>query len=170
MAGLKLPIVSTTLQAMVSEPVKPILDGVVISPTVHAYVSQSDRGEILVGGRADGYPSYGQRGTFPAQEETFTAMLNLFPSFSRLKMMRQWAGIVDISPDTSPFVGKTPVTGLYLSAGWGTGGFKGIPAGGDTLAYTIANDRPHDLITPFSLDRLHTGFLVNEAAAAGVEH
>lgn len=170
MAGISLPITSMPLQAMVSEPVKPALDGMVVSPMVHAYISQSDRGEILIGGRADSYPSYGQRGTLPALEETVSAALNLFPTFSRLKMMRQWAGIVDISPDTSPILGKTPVTALYISTGWGTGGFKAIPVGGETLAYTVANDRPHPLIEPFGMDRFVTGRFVNEAAAAGVEH
>ncbi|MBU4629220.1 sarcosine oxidase subunit beta family protein [Pseudomonas sp. BF61] len=170
MVDIKLPIASIALQAMVSEPIKPVLTGIVVSPVVHAYVSQSDRGEILIGGRADAYPSYGQRGTLPALEETVSATLNLFPTFSRLKLMRQWAGIVDISPDSSPILGKTPVTGLYISTGWGTGGFKAIPAGGDTLAYTIAHDRPHDLIKPFGLDRFISGRFVNEAAAAGVDH
>ncbi|MGT2460182.1 sarcosine oxidase subunit beta family protein (plasmid) [Cupriavidus basilensis] len=170
MAGFKLPITSGALQAMVSEPIKPALTGIVVSPVVHAYISQSDRGEILIGGRADAYPSYGQRGSLPALEDTLSAALNLFPTFSRLKLMRQWAGIVDISPDSSPILGKTPVTGLYISTGWGTGGFKAIPAGGDTLAYTIANDRAHPLIEPFGLDRFATGRFVNEAAAAGVDH
>lgn len=170
MAGISLPIVSTALQAMVSEPIKPAVEGLVVSPTVHAYVSQSDRGEILIGGRADAYPSYGQRGTLPALEDTLSATLNLFPRFSRLKLMRQWAGIVDISPDSSPILGKTSVTGLYLSTGWGTGGFKAIPVGGTTLAYTIAEDRPHPLIEPFGLERFATGRFINEAAAAGVDH
>ncbi len=170
MAGLDLPIVSQPLQAMVSEPVKPCLNGVILSPTVHTYVSQSDRGEILIGGGADRYPSYGQRGNLPVVEETLAATLSLFPAFSRLKLMRQWAGIVDISPDSSPIVGKTPITGLYISGGWGTGGFKAIPAGGDTLAYTIANDRPHELIEPFGLDRFARGAFVDEGAAAGVAH
>ena len=170
MAGVNLPITSVPLQAMVSEPIKPVLSGIVISPLVHAYVSQSDRGEILMGGRADAYPSYGQRGTLSALEETVSATLNLFPTFSRLKLMRQWAGIVDISPDSSPILGKTPVTALYISAGWGTGGFKAIPVGGETLAYTVANDRAHPLIEPFGMDRFITGRFVNEAAAAGVEH
>ena len=168
--GLPLPISSQPLQAMVSEPVKPVLNGMVISPVVHAYVSQSDRGEILLGGGADRYPSYGQRGNFPLIEETVAAMLGLFPSFSRLKLMRQWAGIVDITPDTSPIMGLTPITGLYLSGGWGTGGFKAIPAGGDTMAYTIANNRPHELIEPFGLERFVTGALVDEGAASGVAH
>ncbi|MFL9863467.1 sarcosine oxidase subunit beta family protein [Paraburkholderia fungorum] len=170
MVGISLPITSVPLQAMVSEPIKPVLDGIVVSPLVHAYVSQSDRGEILMGGRADAYPSYGQRGTLPALEETVSAAVNLFPTFSRLKLMRQWAGIVDISPDSSPILGKTPVTALYISTGWGTGGFKAIPVGGETLAYTVANDRPHPLIEPFGMDRFVTGRFVNEAAAAGVEH
>ena len=159
MAGVNLPITSVPLQAMVSEPIKPVLSGIVISPLVHAYVSQSDRGEILMGGRADAYPSYGQRGTLSALEETVSATLNLFPTFSRLKLMRQWAGIVDISPDSSPILGKTPVTALYISAGWGTGGFKAIPVGGETLAYTVANDRAHPLIEPFGMDRFITGRL-----------
>lgn len=170
MAGLSLPFVSQALQAMVSEPVKPCLNSVLVSPLVHTYVSQSDRGEIVIGGSADRYPSYGQRGNLPIVEETLAAVLSLFPSFSRLKLMRQWAGIVDISPDSSPVIGKTPVTGLYLSGGWGTGGFKAIPAGGDTLAYTIASDRPHELIKPFGLDRFTSGSLIDEAAAAGVAH
>jgi sarcosine oxidase subunit beta len=169
-AGIELPIVSTALQAMVSEPVKPVLHGCVVSPSVHAYVSQSDRGEILMGGRADAYPSYGQRGSVPAMEDVLSAVLNLFPSFSRLKLMRQWAGIVDISPDTSPIISKTPVAGLYISTGWGTGGFKAIPAGGDTLAHLIAHDQPHELTRPFGLDRFHTGRFIDEAAAAGVAH
>jgi len=170
MVGLELPIVSQALQAMVSEPVKPCLDGAVLSGAAHAYVSQSDRGEILIGGGADRHPSYGQRGNLPILEETLSAALSLFPSFSRLKLMRQWAGIVDISPDSSPILGKTPITGLYISGGWGTGGFKAIPAGGDTLAYTIANDRPHELIKPFGLERFVTGALIDEGAAAGVAH
>ncbi|MEN8721922.1 MAG: sarcosine oxidase subunit beta family protein [Alphaproteobacteria bacterium] len=170
MAGLSLPIVSQPLQAMVSEPVKPCLNGVVLSPPLQTYVSQSDRGEILIGGAADKYPSYGQRGNLPVVEDTLAATLALYPSFSRLKLMRQWAGIVDISPDSSPIIGKTPVTGLYISGGWGTGGFKAIPAGGDTLAYTIAHDRPHELIEPFGLDRFARGAFIDEGAAAGVAH
>jgi len=170
MAGLDLPIKSQTLQAMVSEPVKPIFDGVVGSSSVHCYVSQSDRGEILMGGSADLHPSYGQRGQLAVLEETMAAVLELFPVFSRLKMMRQWAGIVDIAPDSSPIIGKTPVTGLYMSGGWGTGGFKGIPAGGTTLAYTMAHDKPHQLNEPFGLDRFASGFMVDEAASAGIPH
>jgi sarcosine oxidase subunit beta len=170
MAGLKLPIVSQCLQAMVSEPVKPVLSGMIVSSVVHAYISQSDRGEILIGGATDRYSSYGQRGNLPSLEDTLAATLALYPRFSRLKLMRQWAGIVDLSPDSSPIVGKTPVKGLYFSGGWGTGGFKAIPAGGDTLAYTIAHDKPHDLIKPFSMDRFASGAFIDEGAAAGVAH
>lgn len=170
MAGLTLPITSQALQAMVSEPVKPVMDGVVVSALVHCYVSQSDRGEMVIGGGTDRYTSYGQRGNLCSLEATLAATVELFPRLSRMKLMRQWAGIVDISPDSSPILGKTPVTGLYISAGWGTGGFKAIPAGGDTLAYTIANDRPHELIEPFALDRFARGAFIDEGAAAGVAH
>ena len=162
MAGIKLPIVSQCLQAMVTEPVKPCFDHVVMSPKVHCYVSQSDRGEIVMGGGADMHPSYGQRGNLPGAEAVLKAVVEMYPSFSRLKLLRQWAGIVDIAPDASPIVSLTPVTGFYISTGWGTGGYKAIPAGGETLAYTVANDRPHPLVEPFSLDRFERGRLVDE--------
>jgi len=170
MAGIRLPIVSQCLQAMVSEPVKPCFGHTVMSPMVHCYVSQSDRGELVIGGGADTYPSYGQRGSLPATEAVLNAIVEIYPAFSRLKLMRQWAGIVDIAPDASPIVSKTPVTGFYISTGWGTGGYKAIPAGGETLAYTIAHDRPHELVEPFSLDRFARGRLIDEGAAAGVAH
>jgi len=170
MAGLRLPIESIALQAMVTEPVKPILNTVVGSRVIHAYVSQSDRGEIVIGGGAEPFNSYAQRGGLPAMQDNAAAVAELFPSFSRLRIMRQWAGICDISPDSSPIVGKSPVENLYLSTGWGTGGFKAIPAGGDTLAFTIASDSPHELLRPFSLDRFNTGCLIDEGAAAGVAH
>jgi sarcosine oxidase, subunit beta len=169
-AGLALPITTMTLQAMVTEPVKPVLDTVVVSPTIHAYVSQSDRGEIIIGGGADGYNSYAQRGGIPALRNTIAATLELFPCFSRLRLMRQWAGAVDITPDTSPIMGLTPVAGLYINCGFGTGGYKAIPAGGDTMAYTVAYGKPHKLIEPFSLERFHRGSLIDEGAAAGVAH
>lgn len=169
-AGLRLPITTMSLQAMVTEPVKPVLDKVVVSAAIHAYVSQSDRGEIVIGGAADVYNSYAQRGGLPALRSTITSVVELFPGFSRLRMMRQWAGAVDVTPDTSPLMGLTPVRNFYLNCGWGTGGFKAIPAGGDTMAYTIANDRPHPLIAPFSLDRFPRGALIDEGAAAGVAH
>ena len=158
------------LQAMVSEPVKPCLDQLVMSPTVHCYVSQSDRGELVIGGGTDAHPSYGQRGNLPTTEAVLNATIELFPAFSRMKLMRQWGGIVDIAPDASPIVSKTPVTGFYVSTGWGTGGYKAIPAGGETLAFTIAHDQPHPLVEPFSLDRFVSGRLVDEGAAASVAH
>jgi len=134
------------------------------------YVSQSDRGELVIGGGTDLYNSYAQRGGIPALENNIAALLELFPAFSRLRLMRQWAGIVDITPDTTPIMGKTPVQNLYINGGWGTGGYKAIPAGGDTMAYTIINDEPHDLIQDFSLERFARGALIDEGAAAGVAH
>ena len=168
MAGVKLPIVSLCLQAMVSESVKPCFNHVVLSPMVHCYVSQSDRGELVIGGGADTHPSYGQRGNLPTTEAVLNAVVEMYPSFSRLKLLRQWGGTVDIAPDASPIVSKTPGTGFYVSTGWGTGGYKAIPAGGETLAHTIVNAHPHPLVEPFSLDRFEKGRLVDEGAAAGV--
>jgi len=170
MAGFRVPITSMALQAMVSEPIKPCLNTVLISPVIHVYVSQSDRGELVFGGGADIYASYAQRGGLQVLEDNVAALLELFPAFQRLRLMRQWAGIVDITPDTTPIMGKTPVEGLYINAGWGTGGYKAIPAGGDTMAHTIAHDEPHPLISSFGLERFETGRLVDEGAAAGVAH
>ncbi|MDH4126201.1 MAG: sarcosine oxidase subunit beta family protein [Gammaproteobacteria bacterium] len=170
MAGFRVPIVSMALQAMVSEPVKPCLNTMLGSTTIHMYVSQSDRGEIVLGGGADAYPSYAQRGGIPIVEENVAAVLELLPAFSSLRLMRQWAGINDITPDTTPIMGSTPVRNLYISGGWGTGGYKAIPAGGDTMAYTIANDEPHALIRDFGLDRFERGALIDEGAASGVAH
>lgn len=170
LAGLRLPITTMALQAMVTEPVKPILSTIVISAAVHAYVSQSDRGEIVIGAGADTYNSYAQRGGLPQQRATIAAVLELFPCFSRLKLMRQWAGRVDITPDTSPLMGLTAVQGLFINCGWGTGGYKAIPAGGDTMADTIVAGRAHPLIAGFGLDRFQTGALIDEGAAAGVAH
>jgi sarcosine oxidase subunit beta len=170
LAGLRLPITTMALQAMVTEPVKPVLNVVINSATVHAYLSQSDRGEIVMGGGADIYNSYAQRGGLAQQRAVISAALELFPSFSRLRLMRQWAGRVDVTPDTSPLMGLTPVEGLYINCGWGTGGYKAIPAGGDTMAYTVANDRAHSLIESFSLARFARGALIDEGAAAGVAH
>jgi sarcosine oxidase subunit beta len=169
-AGLRLPITTMALQAMVTEPVKPVLNAVVISAAVHAYVSQSDRGEIVMGAAADVYNSYAQRGTLPVTRATVGAVLELFPCFSRLRLMRQWAGMVDVTPDTTPIMGLTPVKGLFINCGWGTGGYKAIPAGGDTMAYTVAHNHPHPLIARFGLDRFSRGALIDEGAAAGVAH
>ncbi len=170
MADFRVPITSMPLQAMVSEPIKPCLHTVVMSPVIHMYVSQSDRGELVIGGGADLYNSYAQRGGIPLLQENIAAVLELFPAFTRLRLMRQWAGIVDITPDTSPVMGLTPLQNLYISGGWGTGGYKAIPAGGDTMAYTIVHDEAHPLIEDFGLARFETGALIDEGAASGVSH
>jgi sarcosine oxidase subunit beta len=169
-AGIALPIVSQALQAMVTEPVKPLLRTVMFSSQLHVYLSQSDRGEVVIGGSTDLFQSYAQRGGLPAFEASISAALELFPCLGRLRVMRQWAGLVDITPDTSPIMGTSPVEGLFLSAGWGTGGYKAIPAGGETMAWTIANGRPHELIAAFGLGRFARGALVDEGAASGVAH
>ena len=170
MAGFRVPVTSMSLQAMVSEPIKPCLDTMVLSPTIHVYVSQSDRGELVIGGGADRYNSYAQRTGIPLLQENIAALVELFPAFSRLRLMRQWSGTVDITPDTTPIMGKTPVQNLYISGGWGTGGYKAIPAGGETMAHTIATDEPHPLIAEFGLERFERGALIDEGAASGVSH
>ena len=169
-AGFRLPIHSTCLQAMVTEPVKPLIDTVLVSAAIHVYVSQTGRGEVVIGGGADVFNSYAQRGGLPVLEANAQAAVELFPCLSRLRVMRQWAGTVDISPDTSPVMGTTPIQGLFISAGWGTGGYKAIPAGGETMAWTIANGKPHALIESFGLNRFSSGALVDEGAASGVAH
>ena len=168
MAGVRLPLQSHPLQALVSEPIKPVLDCVVMSGTVHVYVSQSDKGELVMGAGIDAYNSYAQRGSFHVIEGQMAALLELFPIFSRLKMLRSWGGIVDVAPDASPIIGRLPVDGLYLNGGWGTGGFKATPGAGWVFAHTIAHDEPHPLAAPFALDRFTTGALVDEHAAAAV--
>src|SRR5947207_2090217 len=170
MAGVRLPLQSHPLQALVSEPVKPVLDCVVMSGAVHVYVSQSDKGELVMGAGIDAFNSYAQRGSFHVIEGQMAALLELFPIFSRLKMLRSWGGIVDVAPDASPIIGRLPVEGLYLNGGWGTGGFKAAPGAGHVFAHTIAQDEPHPLATPFALDRFTTGALIDEHAAAAVSH
>jgi len=170
LAGFRLPITSYALQAMVTEPLKPALDTVVLSPGTGAYVSQSDKGEMVIGASLDLFPSYAQRGSFAVLQGIVAATLALFPSFSRLRLLRQWAGIVDVVHDSSPIIGPTPVPGLYINCGWGTGGFKAIPAGGWTLAHVLATGRNHELAEPFQLGRFITGRLIDEAAAAGIAH
>jgi sarcosine oxidase, subunit beta len=170
MAGIRLPLQSHPLQALVSEPVKPILNSVVMSNAVHAYISQTDKGELLIGAGIDAYNSYGQRGSLSVIEGAAAAIVELFPIFSRLRMNRQWAGTVDICPDACPIIGGTPLKGLYLNCGWGTGGFKATPGSGWVYAYTIAQDRPHPLNEPFSLQRFSTGALIDEHGAAAVAH
>ncbi len=170
MAGIRLPIESHPLQAMVSEPIKPILDCVVMSGAVHAYISQSDRGEMVMGAGIDHFISYAQRSTLAVVEEQMAAVTKLIPILSRLRLMRQWAGIVDTCPDASPVVSKTPVDGLYVNGGWGTGGFKATPGSGWVYAHTIAQDRPHKLNEPFALERFTSGALIDEHGAAAVAH
>ncbi len=170
MAGLRLPIESHPLQAYVSEPVKPVLDTVVMSNAVHGYISQSDKGELVIGAGIDHYNGYGQRGSFDVIEHAMQAIVELFPIFGRMRMLRQWGGIVDVCPDACPIVSKTPVRGLYFNCGWGTGGFKATPGSGWAFAHTVAHDRPHAINAPFSLDRFTTGALIDEHGAAGVAH
>ena len=170
MAGLRLPIESRPLQALVSEPLKPCLDTVVMSNAVHCYISQSDKGDLVIGAGTDAYNGYGQRGSFHVVQHTLQAVCELFPAFSRVRMNRQWGGIVDICPDACPILGLTPVKHLYFNCGWGTGGFKATPGSGYVFANTVAHDRPHPLAAPFALTRFHSGALIDEHGAAGVAH
>ena len=170
MAGLRLPIESRPLQALVSEPLKPCLDPVVMSGAVHCYISQSAKGDLVIGAGTDAYNGYGQRGSFPVLEHAVAAVCELFPAFSRVRMNRHWGGIVDLCPDACPIIGPTPVGGLYFNCGWGTGGFKSTPGSGYVFADTIANERTHPLAAPFGLDRFGTGALVDEHGAAAVAH
>ena len=170
MAGFRLPLESHPLQALVSEPLKPILPTVVMSNAIHAYLSQADKGDLVIGAGIDQYLGYGQRGSYPVIESTLQAIVELFPLFSRVRMNRQWAGIVDVSPDACPIIGLTPVMGLYINCGWGTGGFKATPGSGWVMAHTIAQNRPHSLNEAFSLDRFYSGRLIDEHGAAAVAH
>ncbi len=170
MAGLRMPLESYTLQALVSEPLKPIFPCVVMSNTIHAYISQSDKGELVIGAGTDAYVSYSQRGALHIATHTLEAICELFPIFRRMRMMRNWGGIVDVTPDRSPILGKTPVPGLYVNCGWGTGGFKATPGSADLFAHTIAKDEPHPINAPFTLERFGAGRLIDEAAAAAVAH
>jgi sarcosine oxidase subunit beta len=170
MAQLRFPIESHPLQALVSEPIKPVLHTVVMSNAVHGYISQADKGDLVIGAGIDAYVGYGQRGGFSIIEHTLAAIVELFPIFSRVRMNRQWAGIVDVCPDACPIIGLTPVKGLYFNCGWGTGGFKATPGSGWVFAHTIAQDRPHALNAAFSLERFSTGRLIDEHGAAAVAH
>lgn len=170
MAGVRMPLESNPLQALVSEPVKPCFPCVVMSNTVHAYISQSDKGELVIGAGTDQYVSYSQTGGLQITTHTVDAICELFPMFRRMRMLRNWGGIVDVTPDRSPIIGKTPVPGLYVNCGWGTGGFKATPGSGHVFAHTIARDEPHPVNAPFTLDRFRTGRLIDEAAAAAVAH
>ena len=170
MADIRLPIASRPLQALVSEPIKPELDTVIMSNAVHMYISQSDKGEMVLGAGVDKYNSYAQRGSFPVPEHMIAAAVELFPLLSRLRMLRHWGGIVDTCPDASPIISKTDVKGLYFNCGWGTGGFKATPGSGHVFADLIANDRPNSIAAPYALDRFQTGLLIDEHGAAGVAH
>ncbi len=170
MAGVQMPLESYPLQALVSEPVKPIFPCVVMSNTVHAYISQSDKGELVIGAGTDQYTSYSQTGGLHIATHTLEAICEMFPIFGRMKMLRSWGGIVDVTPDRSPIVAKTPVKGLYVNCGWGTGGFKATPGSGNVFAHTIAKDAPHKINEGLHLERFRTGRLVDEAAAAAVAH
>ena len=170
MAGLRLPLESHPLQALVSEPLKPVLHTVVMSGAVHGYISQSDKGELVIGAGIDSYNGYGQRGSFQVIEQTLQAIVELFPIFSRVRMLRQWGGIVDTTPDACPIISNTPVKGLYFNCGWGTGGFKATPGSGWVFAHTIAQNRPHELNAPFVLERFSSGHLIDEHGAAAVAH
>ncbi len=169
-ADLRLPLESHPLQAYVSEPLKPVLDTVVMSNAVHGYISQSDKGELVIGAGIDPYIGYGQKGSFCTIEHCMQAIMELFPCFSRVRMLRQWGGIVDVSPDACPIISKTPIEGLYINCGWGTGGFKATPGSGWVFAHTLANNEAHHLNAPFSLDRFSSGALIDEHGAAAVAH
>ncbi len=170
MAGLRLPLESFPLQALVSEPVKPVIDCVVMSNGVHAYISQSDKGELVIGASSDDYNSYTQRGGFNVIEDTIGAIVELYPIFSRMRILRQWGGVVDVTVDRSPLISRTSVRNLFFNCGWGTGGFKATPASGRVFAHSIAGEEMHSIAAPFSIDRFHSGALVDEGAAAAVAH
>lgn len=169
-AGVRLPLRSQTLQAFVSEPIKPVLDVVVMAGAVHGYVSQSDKGELVIGGGTDAQTDHSRRGAPQRIEESAAAMVELFPTFSRLKMMRQWAGTVDMTSDRSPIIGPAGPDGLWVNCGWGTGGFKAIPGSGYVFAASLADGRPHAIATPFGPERFRDGRVIDEDAAAAVAH
>jgi sarcosine oxidase subunit beta len=170
MAGLRLPIQSHPLQALVSELLEEVLPCVVMSNAVHVYVSQAHKGELVMGAGIDAHVSYGQRGGVHVIEAQLAAALELFPLFARAHVLRTWGGIVDTTPDASPIVGATPVDGLWVNCGWGTGGFKATPGSGWVYAHTIATGAPHALNAPFSLERFSSGALIDEHGAAAVAH
>ena len=170
MADVQMPLESYPLQALVSEPVKPVFPCVVMSNAVHAYLSQSDKGELVIGAGTDQYTSYSQQGGLHITTHTLDAICEMFPQFTRMRMLRSWGGIVDVTPDRSPIIGKTPVANLFVNCGWGTGGFKATPGSGHVFAHTLATGEPHKVNAPFTLDRFRTGRLIDEAAAAAVAH
>jgi methylglutamate dehydrogenase subunit A len=165
LAGLRLPIESHLLQACVSEPLKPVIDTVVTFGAGHFYVSQSDKGGLVFGGNLDGYNSYAQRGNLPMIEEIVSSGIAMMPCLSRLRLVRHWAGVMDMTMDGSPIIAKTPLDGLYLNGGWCYGGFKATPGSGWVFAHTIASDAPHPLNQAFSLERFETGAVLDEEGA-----
>jgi len=170
MAGFRLPVTSHCLQAMVSEPIRAIHHHMVLSPATGVYINQTQKGELVMGSVLDLYSSYGQRGTFCSIEKTITSVVEMFPVFAQLRLMRHWAGIVDVVPDSSPILGPTPVANLHINCGWGTGGFKAIPAGGTVLAHSLATGQAHPLAQKFGLDRFRSNRLIDEGAASGIAH
>jgi sarcosine oxidase subunit beta len=170
MVGLMLPVVTHPLQALVTEPLKPFLNAVVVSATLHVYVSQTDRGELVIGSEIDPYVSYNFQSTLPFLENSALHLLELMPALAEVKVLRQWTGICDMTPDFSPIMGFTPVQGFLQDVGWGTYGFKASPIAGRTMADLIATGKTPDLIQPFALERFYRGDLVGEKAAASVSH
>ncbi|MET0234871.1 MAG: sarcosine oxidase subunit beta family protein [Kibdelosporangium sp.] len=168
--GIRLPLQSHPLQALVSELLEPVHPTVVMSSHVHVYVSQAHKGELVMGAGIDSYNSYGQRGSVHVIEQQMAAALELFPIFARAHLIRTWAGIVDVTPDASPIIGTTPVENLFVNCGWGTGGFKATPGVGWVFAHTLAHGSPHRLNEPFTLERFTTGALIDEHGAAAVAH
>ncbi len=170
MAGLRLPLQSHPLQALVSVLLEPVLDTVVMSNAVHVYVSQADKGELVIGAGIDQYNGYAQRGSFHVIEHQLAAAIELFPIFEHAKLLRTWGGIVDVCPDASPIMGPTPIDGLFVNCGWGTGGFKATPGSGWVFAETLAREALPALGRPFALERFTSGALIDEHGAAGVAH
>ena len=170
MAGVKMPIITHPLQAAVTEPVKVFLNTVVVSGTLHVYVSQTDRGELVFGASTDPFASYSTRGSLEFTEELAGHVLELMPSIAKMRLLRQWAGLCDMTPDFSPIMGFTPVEGFVVDVGWGTYGFKAGPVSGEAMAELIANDRTPEIISTFGLERFEDGRLVGEKGAAAVGH
>jgi sarcosine oxidase subunit beta len=170
MLGLRVPIQSHPLQALVSELMEPVLDKVIMSNAVHVYISQAEKGELVMGAGMDTFNSYAQRGSMHIIERQMAAALELFPIFASVGVLRTWAGIVDISPDASPIIGPLSIDGLFVNCGWGTGGFKATPASGFVYAHTIATGVAHELNASFALERFTRGTLVDEHGAAAVAH
>jgi sarcosine oxidase subunit beta len=170
LAGVRLPITTHILQAFVTEPTKPFLDVIIVSAQMHVYVSQTDRGEFLIGAEIEPYTTYKSIGTFPFLEYSARHVLELFPQLERIKVLRTWTGLCDLSPDYSPILGRTELEHFHVSAGWGTYGFKAAPIVGTTLAELIATQKTPPVIAPFALERFHADTLVSELAAAAVSH